>query len=97
MRRADRSADLFTGSMEATLYPIPSTKVVASGFSGTLGGHGLPEHLEKGLKVAALGADVADRDAEGIAARDERVRDEVAAVFVDPREDSRVRRVALLG
>src|ERR1039458_9204478 len=93
MRRAGRSADLFTGSMRGDTLPNLSTKQMKSGFSGRLRGHGVPEHLQERLEMAALGADVSDRDAERVPAPDEGVRDERAAVRVDPGEDPGGRRV----
>src|ERR1039457_7691700 len=96
MRRADRSADLFTGSMRGDTLPNLSTKQMKSGFSGRLRDHGVPEHLQEHLEMAAFGADVSDRDAERVPAPDEGVRDERAAVRVDPGEDTGVRRVGVL-
>src|ERR1039457_595564 len=96
MRRADRSADLFRGSMRGDTLPNLSTKEMKSRFSGGLCGHGVPEHLQERLEMAALGSDVSDRDAERVPAPDEGVRDERAAVPVDPGEDPGVCRVGFL-
>src|SRR5512143_3479338 len=97
MRRADKSADLFRGSMRGDTLPNLSTRGATSGFSGGLRRHGLPEHLQERLEMPALGADVADRDAQRVPAPDEGVRDKGAAVRVDPREDPGVCRVGVRG